>query len=242
VLAGDVEEARALALAEAYFGDLPAGEPPPPVSVPSTPLDGQRLVLEDRVELPRLYVAWRSPAMFAPGDAELDLVGDLLANGRTSRLYRTLVYERRIAVDVAAAQGSRELESFFLIVVTAAPGHGLDAILDEIDRELGRVTAGGPSAEEMERSVAQAEAHFMYRLQTVGGFGGKSDQLNAYNVLRGTPGYFAADLERYRAATAAMLRDAAERHLVLDRRVALSVVPRGRLDLAIEGSSAVGVS
>jgi zinc protease len=242
VLAGDVEEARALALAEAYFGDLPAGEPPPPVSVPSTPLDGQRLVLEDRVELPRLYVAWRSPAMFAPGDAELDLVGDLLANGRTSRLYRTLVYERRIAVDVAAAQGSRELESFFLIVVTAAPGHGLDAILDEIDRELGRVTAGGPSAEEMERSVAQAEAHFMYRLQTVGGCGGKSDQLNAYNVLRGTPGYFAADLERYRAATAAMLRDAAERHLVLDRRVALSVVPRGRLDLAIEGSSAVGVS
>jgi zinc protease len=242
VLAGDVEEARALALAEAYFGDLPAGEPPPPVSVPSTPLDGQRLVLEDRVELPRLYVAWRSPAMFAPGDAELDLVGDLLANGRTSRLYRTLVYERRIAVDVAAAQGSRELESFFLIVATAAPGHGLDAILDEIDRELGRVTAGGPSAEEMERSVAQAEAHFMYRLQTVGGFGGKSDQLNAYNVLRGTPGYFAADLERYRAATAAMLRDAAERHLVLDRRVALSVVPRGRLDLAIEGSSAVGVS
>jgi len=242
VLAGDVEADRGFELAEAYFGELPAGAPVPPVSARSTPLESQRLVIEDRVELPRLYVAWRSPEMFAADDAELDLVSDLLANGKTSRLYRTLVYERRVAVDVAAAQSSRELEGFFLIVATAAPGHGLTPILDAIDAELARVTSAGPSGEEMDRALAQAEAHFLYRLQTVGGFGGKSDQLNAYNVLRGTPDYFAADLERYRVATADTLREAARRHLVLDRRVALSVVPRGRRELALEGSSEVAVS
>ena len=79
-------------------------------------------VLEDRVELPRLYLAWHSPALFADGDAELDLVGDVLSSGKTSRLYRALVYEQRIATEVAASQNSRELGSFFQIVATAAPG------------------------------------------------------------------------------------------------------------------------
>ena len=66
--------------------------------------------------------------------------------------------------------------------------------------------------------MAQAEAHFMYRLQTVGGFGGKSDQLNAYNVLKGTPGFFAADLERYRSATRESIQAAARRYLQFDQR------------------------
>ncbi len=160
-----------------------------------------RLVLEDRVELPRIYIAWLSPAMFAADDAELDLVADLLANGKTSRLYRTLVYERRIALDVSAHQHSRELGSFFLLAATAAPGQSLAEIHGEIDAELERVSAMGPTDSEMERALAQAEAQFMYRLQTVGGFGGKSDQLNAYNVLCGNPGFFTADLDRYRRAT-----------------------------------------
>ena len=90
--------------------------------------------------------------------------------------------------------------------------------------------------------MAQAEAHFMYRLQTVGGFGGKSDQLNAYNVLRGSPGFFAADLARYRNATRDSLQSAAQTHLPLDRRIALSVIPRGQRALALEGSTAVSVS
>lgn len=94
----------------------------------------------------------------------------------------------------------------------------------------------------MERARAQAEAHFLYRLQTVGGFGGKSDQLNAYNVFRGDPGFFAADLARYRGATRETVRDEARRVLVMDRRVVLSVVPRGQLALALPGSEPVSVS
>src|SRR6185503_2717613 len=215
---------------------------PVPVIAAASLAREQRLVMEDRVELPRVYIAWLSPAMFAPDDAELDLVADLLANGKTSRLYRTLVYERRIALDVSAHQHSRELGSFFLLAATAAPGQSLADITSEIDAELDRVSASGPSDSEMERAVAQAEAQFMYRLQTVGGFGGKSDQLNAYNVLRGNPGFFAIDLERYRRATHHTVRAASSRHLRRDARVVLSVIPRGQPALALAGSEPVSVS
>jgi zinc protease len=100
----------------------------------------------------------------------------------------------------------------------------------------------GPTDDEMERGLAQAEAHFMYRLQKVGGFGGKSDQLNAYNMLCGNPGFFSADLDRYRRATHESVRSAAERFLQRDGRVVLSVIPRGQPALALPGSEPVSVS
>jgi zinc protease len=242
VLAGDIETPRAFDLAEQYFGDLQPGTRPLPVIATASLSREQRLVLEDRVELPRVYIAWLSPAMFAADDAELDLVADLLANGKTSRLYRTLVYERRIALDVSAHQHSRELGSFFLLAATAAPGQSLADIYAEIDAELDRLSAKGPSDSEMERALAQAEAQFLYRLQTVGGFGGKSDQLNAYNVLLGNPGFFAADLDRYRRATHESVRSAAARYLRRDARVVLSVVPRDQPALALAASDKVAVS
>jgi zinc protease len=241
-LAGDIDADRAVALANQYFGDLDAGPDPPPVIAPEATLAGEtRLVLEDRIELPRLYLAWHSPALFAEDDAELDLVSEVLAGSKTSRLYRSLVYDQRIATEVAASQGSRELGSFFQIVATAAPGRTLVELEQAIARELARLHAEGPTAAELERCLAQAEAHFLHRLQTVGGFGGKSDQLNAYNVYLGTPGYFDEDLERYRRADAAGLMRAAARWLGAGR-VALSVVPHGRASLALEGSKPVSVS
>jgi zinc protease len=241
-LAGDIDADRAIALATDYFGGLDAGPEPPPVEARHVPLEGEtRLVLGDRIELPRLYVAWHSPALFAEDDAELDLVSEVLAGGKTSRLYRRLVYEQRIATEVAASQGSRELGSFFQIVATAAPGRALAEVEQAIARELARFIEGGPSAGELERCLAQAEAHFLHRLQTVGGFGGKSDQLNAYNVYLGSPGYFDQDLARYRDAGAASLQRAAARWLGAGR-VVLSVVPHGRAALALEGSQPVSVS
>ncbi len=241
-LAGDIDADRAVALANQYFGDLDAGPDPPPVIAPKATLAGEtRLVLEDRIELPRIYLAWHSPALFAEDDAELDLVSEVLAGSKTSRLYRSLVYDQRIATEVAASQGSRELGSFFQIVATAAPGRTLAELEQAIARELARLQAEGPTAAELERCLAQAEAHFLHRLQTVGGFGGKSDQLNAYNVYLGTPGYFDEDLERYRRADAAGLMRAAARWLGAGR-VALSVVPHGRTSLALDGSKPVSVS
>ena len=241
-LAGDIETARALELAEQYFGELPWGTRPAPVHASAALSREIRLVLEDRVEVPRVYMAWHTPALFADDDAEMDLLGDLLGDGKTGRLYRTLVYDGRLALDVSALQSSRELGSFFLVAGTASPGHPLTDLAATIDAELQQLISPGPSAGEMERAQAQIEARFMYRLQTVGGFGGKSDQLNAYNVLRGAPGFFAADLARYQRATIETVRAAAERHLRFDRRVLLSVVPKGQRELALPGSELVSIS
>ena len=241
-LAGAIDTPRAMELAERYFGDLRPGPAPAQVTAAATLTREHRLVLEDRVELPRVYMAWHSPAMFADGDAEMDLFGDLLANGKTSRLYRTLVYERRIAVDVSAYQGSRELAGFFLVAATAAPGQSLTDIATAIDSELHAVINDGPTEAEMQRAAAQVEAHFLYRLQTVGGFGGKSDQLNAYNVFCGDPAYFSQDLTRYTSATRESVQAAAARLLRVDARVVLSVVPNGQPALALAGSEPVSVS
>jgi zinc protease len=241
-LAGDIETERAFDLAERYFGDLPAGVKPQPVRAIATLGREKRLVIEDRIEMPRVYMAWHSPAMFAAGDAEMDLLGDLLGNGKTSRLYRTLVYDKRVALDVSAYQSSREMAGFFLLVATAAPGKSLTEITAIIDQELQDVVDHGPTTAEMERGLAQVEAHFLYRLQTVGGFGGKSDQLNAYNVFCGDPAYFGVDLTRYASASADSVRKAAASHLGMDRRVLLSIVPRGKTALALPGSEPVSVA
>jgi zinc protease len=190
-----------------------------------------------------LYLAWHSPSLFGDGDAELDLAADLVANGRTSRLYSRLIHERRLAVELAAGQTSRELGGVFQIVASAAPGHTLDELEAAIYEELTRFTEAGPTADELDRGRVQAEAAFVFRLQSLGGFGGKADQLNAYNVYRQSPDGFRDDLGRYLAATTESVRHAAERWLRRDHAVALAVIPEGStsgLDGAerVEGAAA----
>lgn len=238
-LAGDVDPESALALVDAYFGGVDPGPAVGPVACDNTATLDSRVLLEDGVVLPRLYLNWLSPAIFADGDADLDLVADVLADGKSSRLYKNMVYERRIATDVIAVQQSRELSGFFQLIATAAPGHTLAELEAAMSAEIARVAESGPTSAESQRSLAQAEAQFVYRVQTVGGFGGKSDQLNQYNVFVGDPGYFDRDLDRYREATPASVAAAAGRFLVQAPRVAVSVVPRGRLDLALPDSTKV---
>lgn len=242
-LAGDVTPDEGLRLAERYFGELPSGPSLRPVRLePVAITDQHRAMLEDRVELPRLYLAWHTPAMFAADDAELDLVADVLANGKTSRLYRRLVFEERLAVDVSAAQNSRESAGYFQLTATAAPGHTLAELDRVIVDEIGALATAGPTDDEVNRGRIQAETQFNARLQTVGGFGGKSDQLNAYNVFLGDPAFFDRDLGRYGVATAGTLSSATARYLHTDRRVALSLVPRGRPQLALSDSAIAAVS
>jgi zinc protease len=195
-----------------------------------------RRLIEDQVELPRLYLGWLTPAMYAGGDAELDLLADVLAMGKASRLYRSLVYERRIATDVSAYQGSRELGSSFQIAATAVPGIALGEIERAIHAEMLRVRAEELTPAELARTLALTETAFVSRLQTVGGFGGKSDQLNNYNVFLGDPGYFSRDLQRYRAADGGSIRAAAEAHLDAAHCVTLSVVPPGQHGLSAPDS------
>jgi zinc protease len=235
-IAGDVDADLALDLVERYFADIPSG---PPVTHPirGVHLPGPvNIWLGDRVELPRLSLAWHTPAMFEDDDAALDVAADILANGKTSRLYRTLVHETRLAADVSALQASREMSSVFLISITAAPGRALAEIDAATRATLADLAEAGPTADELERALARAEAQFVYRVQTIGGFGGKSDQLNAYNVFTGTPGYIQDDRARYTRTTAASVASAVRRSLHDAPGVALSAVPHGRQDLALPGA------
>jgi zinc protease len=151
------------------------------------------------------------------------------------------VYEARVATEVAASQNSREAGSFFQVVATAAPGRTLAEVDRAVRDEIAALVEHGPDAIEMERSLAQAETHFVSRLQTVGGFGGKSDQLNAYNVFVGDPGYFDRDLERYRRASAGAVQQAA-RDWLGRPGVSLGVVARGRPELALPDAQPAAVA
>ena len=114
VLAGDIDTREGFELARLYFGEIPPGPSRPSITVSDTTVSGApRLLLRDRVELPRLYLSWRSPRLFGDGDAALDLLATILAGGKSSRLYRRLVHDSRIATDVSAGQGSRELVGVF---------------------------------------------------------------------------------------------------------------------------------
>jgi zinc protease len=240
-IAGDIDTPHALDPAAQYFGELEAGDAVPPVRVSASLAGDTRILIEDRVELPRLYLAWLTPAMFAPGDADLDLATDLLANGKTSRLYRRLVFDERIATDVSASQNSREIAGYAQITATAAPGHSLAELERAILDEIAKLAAEGPTDEEMARGRVQAESQFVFRLQTVGGFGGKSDQLNAYNVFLDDPNYFDRDLQRYQAVTRESLQASAG-YLDPRARVTLSIVPRDRVALAAPDSTPVHVT
>ena len=226
VIAGDIDVAATRKLVEKWFADVPRGKPVPKLSPPTPVLDGvKRKTITDRVQLPRLYLGWHTPAHLAPGDATLDIVANLLSGGKNSRLYRRLVYDMQIAQDVSAFQQSQALGSNFFIIATARPGESLDKLRAVIDEELDKLRKAPPEAREMTRAVNQIEANFFRAMERVGGFGGKADQLNAYYKAAGTPDYFAKDLARYRAVTAEDVRAAVERYLPTDRRVELSVVP-----------------
>ena len=242
-VAGDIDPDEALALVARVFRGPPAGSARrrrwPAVAALA---GGARLLLEDRVELPRLYHRVAHAGHVHAGDAELDLAADMLANGKTSRLYRRLVYDERVATDVSASQNSREIAGFLQSPPPRHPAAPWRSSKTAIVEEVARLGTDGPSDDEIDRGRIQAEAQFMFRLQTVGGFGGKSDQLNAYNMFLGDPAFFDRDLARYQAVTSVSVRDAVGGYLAQRRRVALSIVPRGRADLALPESTPAVVS
>jgi zinc protease len=233
VVAGDIDPVKARAAVEYWFADVAPGKSlVPPIDFPPAWLtEVKRHTIKDRVQLPRLYLSWLTPAFFTVGDAELDVVSHVLAGGKNSRLYKRLVYELQIAQDVSAFQASAALQSMFQIVVTARPAEGATAtaVLDKIraivDEEIARLQKDGPEAREVTRAINQIEASFLDSMERVGGFGGKGDRLNSYFFASGNPDYFNEDLARYRALSPDDVRAAVVFWLPRDRRVELNVEP-----------------
>jgi zinc protease len=240
-IAGDVTVERARALVERYFGGVPAGVPAPrPADAPVELGRARTLVMEDRVQLARLYLAWHSPAHYTEEDAALTLLGQILSDGKCSRLYQRLVYDEQIAQDVTAWQNGAMRGGTFELEVTAKPDGGLAPLEDAVREELVRVAEEGVEPAELARAVAQLEAGFVQSLERVGGFGGKADQLNEYAVFTGDPGYAQEDLDRHRRVTPELIAGVARRRLLAAHDVALSVVPERRRALAASPASGRG--
>jgi zinc protease len=226
VIAGDIDVAETRRLVEKWFSEIPRGAAVPPIAPPAVVLEGvKKHTMTDRVQLPRLYLAWHTPAFYEPGDAAMDMAASLLTGGKNARLYRRLVYDLQIAQDVNAFQQSQALGSVFLIIATARPGQTLEKIQQVIDEELDTLRATPADEREMTRALNQLEANFYRQMERVGGFSGKADQLNGYYTRTGMPDYFEEDLGRYRTLSADDVKSAIARYLPKHTRVELSVVP-----------------
>lgn len=233
VIAGDIDPKKTRRFVEKWFGHIPAGNPVDPIDAPPAFLtEEKRITLEDKVQLPRFYMTWHSPRMFAPGDAEMDLLSSILTHGKNSRLYKRLVYDLQIAQDVSSFQSSGALTSSFHIVATAKAGHTLTELETVIQEEIDRIKQSAPSQREVQRAINQFEASFLNRLESIGGFGGKADLLNNYFMRTGNPDYFQEDLGRYKQIDPNDIQSVATTYLSNEARVVLSIVPAGKPELA----------
>ena len=228
VVAGDVNAAEVQALVRTYFTEIPRGpniERPAPT--PFTVRDTV-LTLEDRVQLPRLYLEWHTVKGWHGDDAALEIAAAVLAGSRTARLTQALVYNGEIATNVFARQDGKRLDGDFSIVATARPGKGLDTLRLVVDTEVRKLASDGPSARELEQAKNTIEANFLRRIESVGG---KADQLNEYYYQTGKPDSFQADLDRYRNVSSADVQRVLKKYLQTNR-VMISVVPLGKPELA----------
>jgi len=224
VVAGDFDPAKVKPEIERLFGWIPKAEVPaaPPAAEPKL-TKVVRETIPDNVALPKIVMAWHSPAHYTQGDATLDLLGAILSQGKASRLYKALVYDKPLAQDVDAEQRSQDLSSTFVIEAIAQPGVSLDTLEAAIDAEVAKVLQKPVSDEELVRAKNQYETAFVSRLQSVQA---RAALLNQYQMAKGDPGWTEQDLARYRAVTPASLQATAKSVLDPNARVILRVVPK----------------
>ncbi len=224
-IAGDIDISKTQALVERYFGDLPPGPPIDRIGRMDSGLSaGVSLSIRDKVQLPRLYLVWPTSPAFDSQEAPLDILASALGDGKSSRLYRSLVYERRVARDVSVYHYGQEIAGEFFIQVTANAGQSLADIEAMVDEELAAVQNAPLSEHEIQRAKNRFESQHIRHLQRIGGFGGRADQLNLYNTYLGEPERINTDIERYRAVTDDDVRRAANR-ILGSKRVRLAVLP-----------------
>jgi zinc protease len=228
VVAGDIDPVEARKKVEYWFRDVKPSAPVPPLSVPNVALTSVITeTLTDHVPLPRLYVCWPTPALYAPGDAALDTLSGVLTGGKNSRLYKRLVYDDQVAQEVQASENSSRFGSIYIIQITARPtsdppAQVLAHLKAVVDEELDKLRAAPPDARELERVRHGIESSFFDQMETVANV---ADQLNTYYTFTGNPDFFGEDLGRYEVLQPNDIQAAVVRWLPRDRRVELSVLP-----------------
>jgi zinc protease len=221
-IVGDFDPAATKRLVEKYFGPLKREAPVPPINVQTPKITMERRqVVPDRVELPRVYMAWLTPSIYKPGDADAVIAGAILGAGRASRLYQKLVYEKQIAQNVQAYQQSLLLGSQFQIDATARPGHTAEELEAAINAELELLRTKPVEQREIDQARNTIETQTIGRLENLNGV---ANMLNEYNHYLKTPDYLQKDLERIRAVTPASLMAFAREQLQPSARAVVYAV------------------
>lgn len=236
VVAGDVNPDEVRAKVEKYFGDIPPGPPITKQDQWIVKLErDKRERMQDRVPQARLYKVWGGPALTEEDNDLLNLAGDVLSSGKNSRLFERLVYNDQIATSAQAGMFDIEIGGLFFSSVTAQPGGDLAVVEQALNEELERLLRDGVTEEELQRVKAERRSAFVRGLESVGGFGGKSDILAQNAVYEGDPGAFKKSLDRLESATAEDVTAAARRWLTAGA-YHLEVHPFPELSVATEGA------
>ncbi len=225
-IAGDYDPATIKQLLEKYFGPIPAGPTVASTDIVTPPITAEkRVVVTDTVQLPKVILAWLTPSAFKPGDADADIAAHVLGSGKSSRLYRELVYKQQIAQSAECNNRSDMLASTLTCEFIAKPGVTPEKLEAEAEKVIDGLIDAGPTPTEVEWSRNKVETDLISGLQRLGGFGGVADQLNYYNQYTGDPGYLPKDLARYDAVTPASVHKLAQTTLTKNQRVVVYGIP-----------------
>ena len=225
-IAGDFNPAQVKALLTQYFGPIPAGPKVEPVNVITPPITTQkRVTVTDTVSLPRVTVAFLLPGAYTPGDAEGQLLSDILGGTKASRLRQALIYKTQVAQSVDCNANALKLTSIFSCDLTAKPGVKLEDLENTFWQEVGKLQSDGPTTEELDAVRTSDLTRKISGLQRLGGFGGVADTLDSYLQYTGDPGYLPKDIARYQAVTTASVREVAVRYLNKNQAVVILCTP-----------------
>lgn len=228
-IVGDIQSEEVKRLVDSYFSDIPPGPSLSRTKRMESDLGGVvDLTMRDKVQLSRLYLAWPVPPRFDVDEPPLTMLSSILGGGKSSRLYRSLVHEKQIAQDVVAFYSPAEIAGEFILQVTAAPGHTIEEVYEAAETELERLRREPPTAEEVDRVKNRMESRHYRLLERVGGFGGRADLLNSFNVLGGDPALANSDLERFLAVGAEDIHRVTNTALG-SKMLRLSVLPEASL-------------
>ena len=239
VIAGDFNTKETIKLIEHWFSDVPAGKKAPKISNPKPSLSiDKRVYFEDKINLPLIHISWLTPPFFDEGDAELDILANILGGGKNSRLYKRLVYEEQIVQNISVYQSSQKLSSTFNIQAFIKPGVSLDEVEIKIYEEINKLFNENPSEREVQRGINQFEAYFIRSMEMNTGSSGKADALNRYYFYTGEPNYFNQDLNRYLQIKPEDISFVAKKYLS-QNKVTISIVPEGQKQIALKNSNEI---
>jgi zinc protease len=231
VVAGDIDPAEAKSLVQKYFAEIPRGKDiERPKAIPVTLSAEQQVVFEDSVHLPRLYITWHTTAVYTHDDAVLDVLANILGAGKTSRLYKALVFDKQIAQNLSVGEEGREIDGTFSIDVTAKPRHNLTEIKAVVDSILADVMTNGVTDKEVRNALTAAEVGVVSGAQTELG---KAIALARYYSFMGNPDYINHQMDIYKDITPAEVVTIAKKYLT-NAKVTFSAVPVGKTDLAVQ--------